>query len=70
MDTLYQYASLRMGWCLECHTQPPKEEDLQVARQRAAIWQPARESKGLYPRTIDVRYGVTRAATDCLACHY
>lgn len=70
MDVVYLYASLRMGWCLECHAQPAPAESVQAVEGRAAAWAPARESRGLYPRAIDVGYGVTRAATDCVVCHY
>lgn len=70
MDVIAQFATLRMGWCLDCHRQPAPDESLAVARARAEAWENVRESRGLYPRTIDVGYATTRAPTDCLACHY
>lgn len=70
MEVVYQYSSLRMGWCLNCHSEPAPAESVQAALERARAWESSRESKGLYPRVIDVGYGLTRAPTDCLACHY
>lgn len=70
MDVVIQAMTLRMGWCLQCHNQPLAPESVQVARGRASAWPATREARGLYPRAIDVGYGVTRGPTDCLACHY
>jgi hypothetical protein len=70
MDTVYAYATLRMGWCLACHTQPAPPETAAAVARRAAAWAPGREPKGLYPRVIDVQYGLTRGPIDCVACHY
>lgn len=70
MDVIRQFSTLRMGWCLQCHTQPAPAESLAAARARAEAWEQAREARGLYPRVIDVGYAATRAPTDCLACHY
>lgn len=70
MDAVYQFSTLRMGWCLECHTQPAPPESVQVALARAEAWEPGREAKGLYPRVIDMKYAATRAPIDCAACHY
>ncbi len=71
MDVVYQYAPLTMGWCLECHWQPAdasKRAEAERMRQRyeEAGW----ESRGLYPKSIDSQYGITRAPIDCAACHY
>jgi hypothetical protein len=71
MDVVYRYASLTMGWCLSCHRQPASAD--KMARARALereFAKPGLESRGLYPATIDERYGVTRAPIDCVACHY
>ena len=75
MDRVYQWAPLTMGWCLECHRQPPSEGDVAtdhtLARDNPPPRAPApRQPEGFYPRDIDTDYGRTRAPTDCAACHY
>ncbi|WP_420463390.1 cytochrome c3 family protein [Candidatus Palauibacter sp.] len=75
MDRIYQWAPLTMGWCLECHRQPPSESDVAtdhtLARDNPPPRAPApRQPEGFYPRDIDTDYGKTRAPTDCAACHY
>lgn len=71
MDVVYQYAPLTMGWCLSCHRQPASADKLAQAEANAREFaKPGLESKGLYPATIDERYGVTRGPIDCVACHY
>jgi hypothetical protein len=70
-DVLYRSSPLTMGWCLECHLQPADEEALTKAARTAAKFEAAGyESRGLYPRSIDSDYGVTKAPIDCAACHY
>lgn len=75
MDRVYQWAPLTMGWCLECHRQPPSESDVAtdhtLSRDNPPPQAPApRQPEGFYPRDIDTDYGETRAPTDCAACHY
>ena len=75
MDRVYQWAPLTMGWCLECHRQPPSENDVAtdhtLSRDNPPPQAPGpRQPDGLYPRNIDTDYGETRAPTDCAACHY
>jgi hypothetical protein len=75
MDRVYQYSSLKMGWCLDCHWGPG--EDTDVATDRLLTEQyPApptpdgRQPVGLYPRRLDEQYGANRAPIDCFACHH
>jgi hypothetical protein len=75
MDRVYQFTSLRMGWCLDCHW--GEGEDTDVATDRLLLEEfpppaiPAgRESPGLYPRILDEQYAVNRGPIDCVACHY
>lgn len=71
MDVVYRAAPLTMGWCLECHWQPADSAKLAGARavERRFRFE-GREERGLYPRSIDSDYGVTRAPIDCAICHY
>lgn len=70
-DVLYRFASLTMGWCLECHLEPADEEKVAEARRVGERFKAAgSESRGLYPRSIDSDYGVTKGPIDCAACHY
>ncbi len=75
MDRVYQWASLTMGWCLDCHRQPPSESDIAtdhtLARDAPPPQPPGeRQPEGFYPRGINTDYGRTRAPVDCVACHY
>jgi hypothetical protein len=71
-DVLYKWAPLTMGWCLECHREPADDETKLAAAERnaAEFGEPERESHGLYPKSIDSWYGVTKGPIDCAACHY
>jgi hypothetical protein len=73
MKKVYQFSSLRMGWCIDCHRgEMPlsAEEDASVqarssyVRRIAALAQTSdvRGQKATRPRQ--------RATTDCVACHY
>jgi hypothetical protein len=70
MEVVYQSSSLRMGWCLACHSEPLPPESVPAPIDAAREWVSRREARGLYPRAIDVGYAKTRAPQDCLACHY
>jgi hypothetical protein len=71
-DVLYQWSPLTMGWCLGCHREPGEDEEKLAAAARNAerFGEPDRESHGLYPKSIDSWYGVTKGPIDCAACHY
>jgi len=75
MDRVYQFSSLRMGWCLDCHW--AEGEDTDVATDRLLVEEfpppeiPAgRQSVGLYPRVLEQQYAINRGPIDCVACHY
>lgn len=74
MEKVYQFSSLRMGWCIDCH----RGEMPLSAAEEAAV----RKNSG-YVRKIatlastgsDVSaaqkaYPNQRASTDCVVCHY
>ena len=74
MDKMYQFSSLRMGWCIDCHRGEmeisPEEES--AVRARSSFIRNVRE---LEARGSDVRgqratYPNQRASTDCVVCHY
>lgn len=70
-DVIRLNQPLTMGWCLGCHRQAADEQKLAAAEAIAAEYGASgRESQGLYPRSIDSDYGVTRGPIDCAACHY
>jgi hypothetical protein len=74
MDLVYQFASLQMGWCIECHRglAPLSAEENASVRDRSrfvrnivaarAIGVDLRGWERLYPNQI--------ASTDCAICHY
>lgn len=75
MDRIYQWAPLTMGWCLECHRQPPAETDVATDYVLSQRYPPppmptGRQPKGLYPAQISSEFGASRGPIDCLACHY
>lgn len=71
MDVIYQDAPLTMGWCLSCHRQRADEAKLAEAALIAEEFgSRGPESRGLYPKSIDSDYGVTKGPIDCVACHY
>jgi hypothetical protein len=66
MPLMWQYSSLQMEWCLDCHRAPeryvrPKEEVFSVS------WQPPADQieKG---RALVQAYGI-RTRTSCSTCH-
>lgn len=74
MKKVYQFSSLRMGWCIDCHR---GEMPLSAAEESAV------QQNSSYVRKIarmaatgtDVRgktatYPKQRASTDCVVCHY
>ncbi len=75
MDRVYQWAPLTMGWCLECHRQPPRESDIATDHVLTRLYPPPQAPEGrqggsFYPRAIDSRYGDSRGPIDCASCHY
>ncbi len=75
MDRVYQWASFKMGWCLECHRSEPESTDVATTHILSQSFEPIAEPGELqelsyYPKAIDTDYGKFRAPTDCAACHY
>lgn len=75
MDRVYQWASFRMGWCLECHRQEPAETDVatdyMLLQERPPPTPPeGNQELSFYPISIDQKYGYYRGPIDCASCHY
>lgn len=75
MDRVYKYASLKMGWCLDCHWEAGEDTDVATDRLLTEQYPPIeipdeRQPEGLYPRRLDQQYGANRGPIDCIACHY
>ena len=75
MDRVYQYTSLKMGWCLDCHWDVGEDTDVATDRLLIEQYPPPetpdeRQPIGLYPRRLDQQYGANRGPIDCFACHY
>jgi hypothetical protein len=75
MARIYQWSSLRMGWCLECHRGAPEETDVATDYMLNQQFEhppmaEGRQPTGLYPYAISEEYGVSRGPIDCYACHY
>jgi hypothetical protein len=75
MDRVYQWASFRMGWCLECHRQEPAETDVATDYMLLQAQPPPAPPEGnqdhsFYPISIDQKYGYYRGPIDCASCHY
>ena len=74
MEKVYQFSSLQMGWCIDCHRGdlPLSPEEERAVRERSSY---VRSIAALASRGDDVR-GVAanspnqRARTDCTVCHY
>ena len=74
MDKVYQFSSLQMGWCVDCHRGEipiPEAEEATVRERSRFVRNIAMQAQA----GIDVS-GQTRtypdqiASTDCFACHY
>jgi hypothetical protein len=69
MNLTYQYASLYMEWCLDCHRNPeryvrPREEVFNTAWKTSDL-----ETKyHLTPSDLVVKYNIKKR-TDCSTCH-
>ncbi|HEX8694538.1 MAG TPA: cytochrome c3 family protein [Longimicrobium sp.] len=74
MKEVYQFSSLRMGWCIECHRgvtelSPPEEA---AVRQRSSFLRrvAALRAAGTDTRGQRATWPRQRASTDCMVCHY
>ena len=75
MDRVYQFSSLKMGWCLDCHWAEGEDTDVATDRLLVEKFPPpptpeGRQPVGLYPRAIDEQYADNRAPIDCTVCHH
>jgi hypothetical protein len=74
MKTVYQFSSLRMGWCIDCHrgTTPISAAEEQSVRARSSFVRRVRElqAAGGDTRGQPATRPLQRATTDCVACHY
>lgn len=74
MEKVYQFSSLRMGWCVSCHRgeMPLSEQEQRTVQERSSF---VRKIAALREQGTDVR-GVWAAhpnqiaSTDCFVCHY
>lgn len=74
MERVYQFSSLQMGWCVDCHR---GDMELSAAEQAAVERNSSyrREVMALQEAGNDVagvseRYPNIRASIDCTVCHY
>jgi hypothetical protein len=54
---VYQFSSLNMGWCVNCHVNGYKPADA------------VRNTEG-YPTSADLAAPAKKARYDCSACHF
>jgi hypothetical protein len=74
MELVYQFSSLQMGWCIECHrgeTQLSQAED-EAVRQRSTFIRniAAARAAGVDLQGWERGFPNQRASTDCAVCHY
>lgn len=74
MEKVYQFSSLRMGWCIDCHRgeMPLSAAEEAAVRKNSSY---VRKIATLAAAGNDVRaaqkaYPNQRASTDCVVCHY
>jgi hypothetical protein len=74
MERVYQFSSLQMGWCVDCHrgdTELSPEEQTAVERNSSyrreliALQESGNDVAGVFARFPNIR-----ASTDCTVCHY
>ena len=74
MKKVYQFSSLRMGWCIDCHRGDTKLSAAEEAsvRQRSSFVRRVRDlgARGNDTRGVAATRPRQRATTDCVACHY
>jgi Cytochrome c7 and related cytochrome c len=69
MPLMYQYSSLQMEWCLDCHRSPER-----FVRPRDQVfnmeWEPPADDPGLGARLVK-QYGIadSYSLTSCSVCH-
>ncbi|HEU0052816.1 MAG TPA: cytochrome c3 family protein [Longimicrobium sp.] len=74
MKKVYQFSSLRMVWCIDCHRGNTKlsDQEEQAVRQRSSFIRrvAALRAAGSDVRGVEATRPNQRASTDCVACHY
>jgi hypothetical protein len=74
MERVYQYSSLQMGWCVQCHTgqTPLSEEEERLVRERSMYVRriSALAEAGSSIAGQQARWPNQRASIDCVVCHY
>jgi hypothetical protein len=74
MEEIYQFSSLRMGWCIDCHrgTMEISAEEEEAVQSRSSFVRRIREleAAGSDVRGQRATYPNQRASTDCVVCHY
>jgi len=74
MKKVYQFSSLRMGWCIDCHRgqTPLSAAEEASVRQRSSFVRRVRDlgAAGNDTRGVAATRPNQRATTDCVACHY
>jgi hypothetical protein len=74
MEKVYQYSSLQMGWCIDCHrgNLPLSEGELTTIQERSTFVRRIAQlaSEGSDVRGVEATYPNQIASTDCVVCHY
>lgn len=74
MERVYQFSSLQMGWCVDCHRGelPLSDEELDTIRDRSTfVRRIARlASEGQSVAGLEGTYPNQIASVDCVVCHY
>ena len=74
MKKVYQFSSLRMGWCIDCHrgeTKLSQQEEQSVQQRSSYIRQVAAlASTGHDVQALEARWPHQRASIDCTVCHH
>jgi hypothetical protein len=74
MDLVYQFSSLQMGWCIDCHrgTMELSAEEEAAVRERSTFVRSiaAADAAGVDLSGFRAGYPNQRASTDCAVCHY
>ncbi len=74
MEQVYQFSSLQMGWCIDCHTGETPLSDAEQASVQARSKYMAQlrtlAAAGSDVRGVSARWPDQRASVDCTVCHY
>ena len=74
MEEVYQFSSLQMGWCINCHRGeiPVSEGEMQTILERSTYVQELVQlaQAGADLQGAEAAYPNQIASTDCFVCHY